>query len=57
MEVMRLNKEEKWYLVLGCLTTILIGGIQVVYAVTNAEIYDVGIFGFNLPDFGFLRVT
>ena len=40
-EVMRLNKQEKWYLLLGCLTSLLIGGLQVGAAIINAEIYDV----------------
>ena len=41
MEVMRLNKQEKWYLVLGCLTALLIGGTHVASPIINAEIYDV----------------
>ena len=41
MEVMRLNKQEKWYLVLGCLSALLIGGAHVASPIINAEIYDV----------------
>ena len=41
MEMMRLNQQEKWYLVLGCFTSTLIGGILVVSNIIYAEIYSV----------------
>ena len=41
MELLRLNKPEARYLVLGCITSVLIGGIQSGFAIAYSEMYDV----------------
>ena len=41
VEVLRLNKPEKWYLVVGCLTSILMGGTQAAFTVAYSEIFHV----------------
>nr|CDS25881.2 ATP binding cassette subfamily B (MDR:TAP) [Hymenolepis microstoma] len=41
MELLRLNKPEKWYLVIGCFTSALIGGMQVAFVIVYTEMYDV----------------
>lgn len=41
MELLRLNKTEKWYLVVGCFTSAIIGGMQVAFAIVYTEMYDV----------------
>ncbi|KAL5969731.1 ATP-dependent translocase ABCB1 [Taenia solium] len=40
-EMLRLNGPEKWYLVLGCITSILIGGMQAAVIVVYTEMYDI----------------
>ncbi|VDK51562.1 unnamed protein product, partial [Taenia asiatica] len=39
--MLRLNGPEKWYLVLGCVTSILIGGMQAAVIVAYTEMYDI----------------
>ncbi|VDK24231.1 unnamed protein product, partial [Taenia asiatica] len=41
LEILRLNEPEKWYLVLGCITSALIGGAQATFVVIYTEIYDI----------------
>uniref|UniRef100_A0A0R3TI88 ABC transporter domain-containing protein n=1 Tax=Rodentolepis nana TaxID=102285 RepID=A0A0R3TI88_RODNA len=41
MELVRLNKPEMWYLVIGCLTSALIGGMQAGFIIFYTEMYDV----------------
>ncbi|KAH9278186.1 Multidrug resistance protein 1 [Echinococcus granulosus] len=41
LELLRLNAPEKWYLVLGCITSALIGGTQAAFVIVYTEIYDI----------------
>eukprot|EP00108_Taenia_solium_P011905 TsM_000730700 transcript=TsM_000730700 gene=TsM_000730700 len=40
LEILRPNAPEKRYLVLGCITSALIGGAQAAFVVIYTEIYD-----------------
>ncbi|KAM3180235.1 hypothetical protein ACTXT7_016685 [Hymenolepis weldensis] len=41
MELLRMNKTEKCYLVVGCFTSAIIGGMQVVFVIVYTEMYDI----------------
>ncbi|KAL5106601.1 ATP-dependent translocase ABCB1 [Taenia crassiceps] len=41
LEVLRLNAPEKWFIVLGCITSVLIGGTQAAFVIIYTEIYDI----------------
>ncbi|VDM16862.1 unnamed protein product [Hydatigera taeniaeformis] len=41
LEVLRLNAPERWYIVLGCITSVLIGGTQAAFVIVYTEMYDI----------------
>ena len=43
VKVYRLNKPEKWYLIVGLITSILIGGMQAAFTVIYSEIFHVSV--------------
>ncbi|KAL5965239.1 Phosphatidylcholine translocator ABCB4, partial [Taenia solium] len=41
LEVLRLNAPEKWFIFLGCITSVLIGGTQAAFVIVYTEMYDI----------------
>ncbi|VDD81447.1 unnamed protein product [Mesocestoides corti] len=41
VDVLRMNKPEKWYMVLGCLTSVLMGVLQASFVIVYTEMYDI----------------